>query len=189
MTATVRVGPSEAQWERSSSTQFLHPGNATLRRAIQENIVSFPAQVPVLSRRSRPDIQCRAVVLYLVRGWSMPDIAARYGLPVFRIAQVIYDWSVRAFAAGCIQVIDIDRFSALAGHRTEGKSRPVTEPTGVAGAIELVIETCAKHNGEFWSHTAAALRGLQVALEAAERLDTEAPARTLTALAARQGVA
>ncbi len=99
--------------ERERSVRVLHPGNAALRRAIEENVVSFPSQVPALSKQVRPDVQWRAVTLYFVQGWTMNDIAARFGLALSRVSLLLYEWSVRAFALGYIQVIDEDRFHNL----------------------------------------------------------------------------
>jgi hypothetical protein len=51
-----------------------------LRKALQENLVSFPAQIPVFEGQSRPDLQRKIVILYFVRGLTVDDIAERYGL-------------------------------------------------------------------------------------------------------------
>src|SRR5580658_1326745 len=59
--------------------------NGVLRQAVQENLVSFPSQVPVFGRQARPELQPRIVVLYFVRGWTMDDIAKRCGLGRQRI--------------------------------------------------------------------------------------------------------
>ena len=133
---------------RTSDTQFVHPGNATLRRAIQGNIVSFPSQVPVLSKQPRPDVQRRVVMLYFLRGWTMSGIGRRYGLSDFRISQILNEWAVRAFALGYVQVIDDQQFLELAtppseipnkvrlSHATERPtvaSRIISEPTTIEG--------------------------------------------------------
>jgi hypothetical protein len=54
--------------------------NQVLRRAVQENLVSFPSHVPVFGKQSRPDVQQKIVVPSFVRGWTMDDIARRCGL-------------------------------------------------------------------------------------------------------------
>jgi hypothetical protein len=108
-----RVSTTGMEREHNRHFHWLHPGNSMLRRAIQENIVSFPSQVPVLSKTVRPDLQWRVVVLYLVQGWQMTAVGIRFGLPVWRISAIIYEWSVRAFASGFIQVIDPQRFTEL----------------------------------------------------------------------------
>lgn len=130
-----RSGPGN---EVSGSLQWLHPGNAVLRRAIQENVVSFPSQVPVLSKPAHPDTQWRLVMLYLVRGWHTSDIGARYRIPAWRVSVIVHEWSVRAFASGCIQVIDGPRFEKLAGERSASEAvstrveptEPVAAPVG-----------------------------------------------------------
>jgi len=185
----------------SSSGLFVHPGNAVLRRAVQENVVSFPSQVPVLSRQSRPDVQCRAVVLYFVHGWTMSEIGAHYGFPDSRIAQILNEWAVRAFALGFIQVIDPERFAALAERPSETLVRmpvrpaapklrvspcsdvplvpvPVTEPAppeSVLDALDRAIDSCKSQGGEFWFHLAAALGSFRAAVEAAGNLQSGDP--------------
>ena len=82
------------------------PGISLLRRAVRMNVVSFPAQVPVLLKQPPADMQWRMVVLYFVRGWSQRAIAARFGVPVHRISGALNEWSVRAVAFRYVQVID-----------------------------------------------------------------------------------
>lgn len=79
--------------------------NRVLRRAVQENLVSFPSQVPGLGKRSRPDLQQKIVALYFVSGWTMDDIARRYGLGRQRMGQILTDWRIRAVKDGYIQAI------------------------------------------------------------------------------------
>jgi hypothetical protein len=88
----------------------LHPGCAVLRRAVRENIVSFPSQIVAFLRNPPADMQCRVVVLFFVHGWSSVDIAARFNVPKHLIWGVLNDWSVRALALGYIQVIDPEAF-------------------------------------------------------------------------------
>jgi transposase-like protein len=80
--------------------------NRLLRQAVQENLVSFPSQVPVFGKQSRPDLQQRIVLLYLVGGWTMDDIARRYGLGRQRVGQILTAWRIRAVKDGYIQAID-----------------------------------------------------------------------------------
>ena len=80
--------------------------NKILRQAVQENLVSFPAQVPVFEKRSRPDLQQKIVVLYFVLGWTMDDIAKRYGLGRQRMGQILTAWRVRAVKEGYVQAIE-----------------------------------------------------------------------------------
>jgi hypothetical protein len=80
--------------------------NGVLRQAVQENLVSFPSQVPVFGRQARPEMQPRIVVLYFVRGWTMDDIAKRCSLGRQRIGQILTAWRIRAVKEGYIQAID-----------------------------------------------------------------------------------
>jgi hypothetical protein len=79
--------------------------NRVLRQALLENLISFPSQVPVFEKQSRPDLQQKLVVLYFVRGWTMDDIAQRYGLARQRMGQILTAWRVRAVQQGYIQAI------------------------------------------------------------------------------------
>ena len=106
----------------------LHPGSAVLRRAIRRNIVSFPAQVPVFLKQTPAEIQWRAVVLFFVRGWSSPNIAARFHVPTHRIWQILEDWSVRAFALGYVQVLDPEAFEACCRAGEHRSSRENVQP-------------------------------------------------------------
>jgi hypothetical protein len=55
-------------------------------------------------------MQRRVVLLFFVHGWSAVTIAARFNVPKHVIWGVLNDWSVRALALGCIQVIDPEAF-------------------------------------------------------------------------------
>ena len=90
----------------------VHPGCAVLRRAVRENIVSFPSQIAPFLRNPPADMQCRVVLLFFVHNWSSVDIAARFEVPKHVIWGVLNDWSVRALALGYIQVIDPEEFAA-----------------------------------------------------------------------------
>jgi hypothetical protein len=76
-----------------------------LREAIQNNIVSFPSQVPVFPRQSRADIQWRLAELYLIRNWTCFGLAKRYDLTEERIRQLISHWVRRAVVLGYLQEI------------------------------------------------------------------------------------
>jgi hypothetical protein len=91
----------------------LHPGSVALRRAIRKNIVSFPSQIPVFLKQRPAGIEWRAVLLFFVLGWSSSRIAARFRVPPHHIWQILEDWSVRALALGCVQVIDHEAFADL----------------------------------------------------------------------------
>jgi hypothetical protein len=76
-----------------------------LRRAIRNNLVTFPSQVPVFERHDRPDLQRQIVQLYFLFGWNYETIAARLGLLRQRVGQVLNTWKRRAVETGYIQVI------------------------------------------------------------------------------------
>src|SRR5271156_1562731 len=71
-------------------------GNKVLRQAVQENLVSFPSQVPAFGGQFRPAFQQNIVLLYFVRGWTTDQIANRYGLGQQRIVQILTAWRIRA---------------------------------------------------------------------------------------------
>src|ERR1700693_5312436 len=75
-----------------------------LRRAIQTNRVSFPAQIPCFNQ-SRADIQWRLVQLYFVRGWNCIQLGRRYSLTRQRIEQLLALWVNRASTLGYLQEI------------------------------------------------------------------------------------
>jgi len=106
-------------------SRLLHPGNAVLRRAVQANLVSFPSQIPVFSRQARPEMQWKAVSLYFVRGWSLCDIAVRFGVGSHRISKVVDEWATRAIALGYIQIIDPERFETWNGTEAKIETGPV----------------------------------------------------------------
>jgi hypothetical protein len=89
------------------ATTLLPPDleNRVVRQAVRENLVSFPSQIPVFEKQSRPDLQAKLAVLYFVRGWTMDDIAQRYGLVRQRMGQILTAWRIRAVNEGHIQVI------------------------------------------------------------------------------------
>jgi len=88
----------------------LYPGCGVLRRAIRRNIVSFPSRVLPLLKSPSDDMQWRVVLLYFVRGWSSVEIGERFRVPKHRISQVLRDWSVRALAQGCLEVLNQEAF-------------------------------------------------------------------------------
>jgi hypothetical protein len=88
----------------------VHPGCAVLRRAVRGNLVSFPSQIVAFLKSPPADMQCRVVLLFFVHGWSSIDIAARFDVPKHLVWGILNDWSVRALALGCIQVIDPEAF-------------------------------------------------------------------------------
>jgi hypothetical protein len=76
-----------------------------LRRAIQENEISFPAQVPIFPRQSRSDIQWKLVGLYFIRNWPPAGIAERYRMSSERVRQIISQWVRRAAVLGYLQIV------------------------------------------------------------------------------------
>jgi hypothetical protein len=76
-----------------------------LRRAIQENEISFPTPVPIFPKQSRADIQWKVVELYFVHNWSPAGIGERYELTAERVRQVISQWVRRAAVLGYLQEV------------------------------------------------------------------------------------
>jgi len=76
-----------------------------LRTAIQNQEISFPAQVPIFACQSRADIQWRAAELYFVRNWSCSDLGKRYGITMERVRQLVSQWARRAAVLGYLQEI------------------------------------------------------------------------------------
>jgi hypothetical protein len=76
-----------------------------LREAIRNNKVSFPSQVPLFPKHTRPDVQQKLVQLYFIVGWSRDKIRARYGLSRVRFQQILSTWTKRAIEMGYIQTI------------------------------------------------------------------------------------
>jgi hypothetical protein len=91
--ATAGRMPSE-QWDLRS-----------LRAAVWQHRVSFPAQIPTFRRQHRKDVQWRAVILYFVRGWPLQRIAERYGVTHKRIGQMVRGWAVAALDQGYLACI------------------------------------------------------------------------------------
>jgi hypothetical protein len=81
-------------------------GNALLRAVVRENILTFPAQIPVFKKPPKGYIQQRAVPLYFVRGWSVRRICNRYSLAKNIVQDLLSDWRIRAISGGLIQVIE-----------------------------------------------------------------------------------
>ena len=90
----------------------LHQGCAVLRRAVRQNLVSFPSQIPVFLKAPPADTQWRVVLLFFVQGWSSIAIAARFNVPKHRIRHILYDWAVRALDLGYVAIIDAEGFAA-----------------------------------------------------------------------------
>ncbi len=177
----------------------VHPGSETLRRAIRENIVSFPSQIPALLKCPPADTQWRIVLLFFVRGWSSSKIGARYHVPRHRIWKILNGWSVRALALGYIQVIDREAFAACC-HVDVEQAAPAAlahnlpaaaversahgpvqvRDTGIdpSAAIDAAIAQYEAWSDEFQVRTATLLRELRT-LSAAVRVGESTPAHEL----------
>jgi len=110
MTDTRKKWDAPESYGATDLNSPFYPGSATLRRAIRENSLSFPSQVPPLLKTSSNDMQWRVVLLYFVLGWSSGEICVRFHVPRHRIRQILKDWSVKALALGCMEVIDPNAF-------------------------------------------------------------------------------
>jgi len=101
------IGTNQARdlaWSLAPVTSDLE--NRVLRETVRENLVSFPSQVPVFEKQSRPDLQQKIVVLYFIRGWKMDDIARRCGFGRQRVGQILTAWRIRAVKEGYLQAIE-----------------------------------------------------------------------------------
>jgi len=94
-------------------------GNSALRVAIQRNLVSFPSQLPTLTRRPGGDTQERIARLYFSLGWPVRRICERYGLSRTMVQKLLADWRLRAVASGFIQDIRPEDLEALARKQEE----------------------------------------------------------------------
>jgi hypothetical protein len=81
-------------------------GNRVVRAGIRNNLITFPSEVPVFRKTTRPDLQAKIAVLYFVRGWSTTQIGERYQIGRQRVAQIITKWRMRAVRSGYIQLIN-----------------------------------------------------------------------------------
>ncbi len=86
-------------------------GNNVLRAAIRENLVSFPAQVPTLTKWG--GMEERIVQLYFIRGWELRRIGDRFGMCKSTVRKIITDWKARAVSAGHIQEVYPEALAAL----------------------------------------------------------------------------
>ena len=76
-----------------------------LRKAVRNNRVSFPSQIPLFVRNAPGNLQRYAVQLYFVQGWNCAKIAKRYGYSRFYIWQILNEWKRHATFLGYLQVI------------------------------------------------------------------------------------
>lgn len=115
--------------------EFALVGNSTLRSAIQQNLVSFPSQVPSFMKRG--DLQERIVQLYFVRGWQLQSICKRYGLGKSTVRKLLSDWKIRAVAGGYIQEIDPEAFAILAGEPEADRQEGIEQLEPASQALGL----------------------------------------------------
>jgi DNA-binding response OmpR family regulator len=123
---------SDATPEKEAVERILCLSLRRLRKAIQTGWISFPSQVPVFARESRPDIQWRLVELYFVHNWSCSDLGRRYAVTMERVRQVLCAWVRRAAWLGYLQ--EIQR-AVVHRDRAEVEALPNTcfsSPWGVA---------------------------------------------------------
>jgi hypothetical protein len=76
-----------------------------LRKAIRNNLVSFPSQIPMFVRNGPGDLQRCSVQLYFLHGWNCGRIARRYGHSRFYIWQLVNEWKRHAVSLGYLQSI------------------------------------------------------------------------------------
>jgi hypothetical protein len=81
-------------------------GNRVVRAGIRNNLITFPSEVPVFKKTTRPDLQAKIAVLYFVMGWSTERIGERYRIGRQRVSQIVTTWRIRAVRQGFIQVIN-----------------------------------------------------------------------------------
>lgn len=92
-------------------------GNRTLRFLIRHNLVTFPSQMPQLSRRGTGELSNRMAQLYFLRGWSLRAICGRYGISKVGAQKQLNEWRIRAVESGYIQEIEPGCMEALGGRR------------------------------------------------------------------------
>lgn len=102
-----------------------------LRAAVRKNKVSFPSQIPVFPKHTRPDLQQKIVQLYFIFGWSSQKIRLRYGLGRVRFFQILGTWKRRAIELGYIQCVP----PATKVKMASGRSRPRIDLSAVKGAL------------------------------------------------------
>jgi hypothetical protein len=147
--------------------------NRVLRQAVQENLVSFPSQVPVFVKQARPDLQQKLVLLYFVRGWTMDEIAERYGLGRQRMGQILTAWRTSAAKEGYIQAIE-PAHPLFQRVRLEDASQVSEEHVHASAAVVQISKAgAALHIDEVNDPRPAMPRSAELkGLSLAEQLDT-----------------
>lgn len=130
-----------AFWRRSAiakipDTKLFAMRLDELRIAIRNNQVSFPSQVPVFSKHTRPDLQRKLAQLYFVLGWSGPRIRERYNLNKQRFHQVLTTWTRRAIEMGYIQTIPPAEAVAFTSIRSVRNITRTAEPVYAPNSIQ-----------------------------------------------------
>jgi hypothetical protein len=146
-----RIGTdSQAHLPRGMAPVTLDLENKILRQAVQENLVSFPAQVPVFEKRSRPDLQQKIVVLYFVHGWTMDDIAQRYGLGRQRMGQILTAWRIRAVKEGYVQAIEPEHplLRRVTLDETKQYAEPVVDGAARIPSTPIAVKSWAEPEAE-----------------------------------------
>ncbi len=106
-----------------------------LRKAIRDNRLSFPSQVPVFARQHRVEVQWRLVALYFVQGWSAVRIARRYKVTSRRVQQLLRQWVSRARTLGYLQEIPTEKACAVPAMSASHVNRELEIP--VLAGIQL----------------------------------------------------
>jgi hypothetical protein len=100
-------------------------GNKALRLAIQQNKVTFPAQIPSFARPEVSELQIRIAQLYFIAGWTVERIGHRYEMSDAMVRKTLTGWRVRAIASGYIQEIDPEPAPPLKELDIEDQDEPL----------------------------------------------------------------
>ncbi len=95
--------------------------NALLRAAIERNRVSFPAQIPRLTRGSQGDLQERIAHLYFVCGWPLRRLRGRYRLSKSKVQSLLNSWRIRAVSSGFVEEIEPEMLTGIVLEREAKK--------------------------------------------------------------------
>jgi transposase-like protein len=124
-------------------------GNKVLRSAIQRNMVSFPAQVPVFAKHRSGEVQARISQLYFVCGWTVSEIGKRYGMSNEMVRKSLTGWRVRAISSGFIQEIEPAPPSPVSLSNDATEDAPEPEDTAPNAPAEVVTFPAVRQNGTF----------------------------------------
>jgi DNA-binding winged helix-turn-helix (wHTH) protein len=128
-------GFRRARWRRPS-LNISEMSLDRLRKALRENRVSFPAQVPTFHGQKRADIQWRVAELFFVHQWSCTRLAPRYGLCPGYIRLIISHWVRRAAVLGYVQEIP-PAPACIEENAVSAKSRPAKLDTSSSAPSSL----------------------------------------------------